>query len=73
MKKTVLILLLSVSFLSVNLNAGKEGERRQIKVRTTEADLVVKARDSYIYSAKGNKFTQITGNKIDPASPNFRD
>ena len=53
--------------------AGKEGERRQIKVRTTEADLVVKARDSYIYSAKGNKFTQITGNKIYPASANFRD
>ncbi|HJU91634.1 MAG TPA: VWA domain-containing protein [Pyrinomonadaceae bacterium] len=53
--------------------AGKEGERRQIKVRTTESDLVVKARDSYIYSAKGNKFTQITGNKIVPASANFRD
>src|SRR5690348_10404150 len=30
--------------------AGKEGERRQIKVKTTEADLVVKSRDSYIYS-----------------------
>ena len=29
---------------------GKEGERRQIKVRTTERDLVVKSRDSYIYS-----------------------
>jgi len=29
---------------------GKEGERRQIKVKVTEADLVVKARDSYIYS-----------------------
>ena len=53
--------------------AGKEGERRQIKVRTTESDLVVKARDSYIYSAKGNKFTPVTGNRIDPASANFRD
>ena len=53
--------------------AGKEGERRQIKVRTTESDLVVKARDSYIYSAKGNKLTQVTGNKIYPASANFRD
>jgi Ca-activated chloride channel homolog len=53
--------------------AGKEGERRQIKVRTTESDLVVKARDSYIYSAKGNKFTQVTGNKNDLASANFRD
>ena len=55
------------------MSAGKEGERRQIKVKTTEADLVVKARDSYIYSAKGNKFTQVTGNKIGPASANFRD
>ena len=29
---------------------GKDGERRQIKVRTTEKDLVVKSRESYIYS-----------------------
>ena len=38
-------------------NAGKDGERRQIKVRTTEADLVVKSRQSYIYSEpqKGTK------------------
>jgi hypothetical protein len=40
--------------------AGKEGERRQIKVKTTESDLVVKARDSYIYSNQGSKFTQVT-------------
>ena len=40
--------------------AGKDGERRQIKVNVTESDLVVKARDSYIYSDKGKKFTQIT-------------
>src|SRR5215217_6780513 len=39
---------------------GKEGERRQIKVRVTESDLVVKARDSYIYSDKSTKFTQVT-------------
>ena len=32
---------------------GKDGERRQIKVKVTESDLVVKARDSYIYSDKG--------------------
>jgi VWFA-related protein len=38
---------------------GTEGEQRQIKVKVTEADLVVKARDSYIYSPdKKNKFTQ---------------
>ena len=39
---------------------GKDGERRQIKVRVTESDLVVKARDSYIYSDKGKKFSQVT-------------
>jgi Ca-activated chloride channel homolog len=39
---------------------GKDGERRQIKVRTTESDLVVKSRDSYIYSDKSKKFTQAT-------------
>ena len=39
---------------------GKEGERRQIKVRVTESDLVVKARDSYIYSEKTRKFAQVT-------------
>jgi VWFA-related protein len=32
--------------------AGKDGERRQIKVRSTEPDVVVKSRDSYIYAAK---------------------
>ena len=39
--------------------AGKEGERRQIKVKTTEPDLVVKSRNSYIYSEpkKGAKDT----------------
>jgi Ca-activated chloride channel homolog len=31
--------------------AGKNGERRQIKVKVTEGDLVVKARDSYIYNS----------------------
>jgi VWFA-related protein len=39
---------------------GKEGERRQIKVRVTESDMVVKSRDSYIYSDKSKKFTQVT-------------
>lgn len=38
---------------------GQSGERRQIKVKVTEADLVVKARDSYIYSDKVNKLTQM--------------
>jgi VWFA-related protein len=38
---------------------GKDGERRQIKVKVTEGDLVVKARDSYIYSEKGKKFAQV--------------
>jgi hypothetical protein len=35
--------------------AGKDGERRQVKVKVTEADLVVRARDSYIYS--GSKYS----------------
>jgi VWFA-related protein len=39
---------------------GKDGERRQIKVKVTESDLVVKSRDSYIYSDKGKNFTQVT-------------
>lgn len=39
---------------------GKDGDRRQIKVKVTESDLVVKARESYIYSDKGKKFTQVT-------------
>jgi VWFA-related protein len=36
---------------------GKNGERRQIKVKVTEPELVVKSRDSYIYSEppKGTK------------------
>jgi VWFA-related protein len=38
---------------------GKDGERRQIQVKVTESDLVVKARDSYIYSEKGKKFAQV--------------
>ena len=38
---------------------GKDGERRQIKVKTTEADLVVKARNSYIYNEKAHKFAQM--------------
>jgi Ca-activated chloride channel family protein len=40
--------------------AGKDGEKRQIKVRVTEANLVVKSRDSYIYSDKNKKFAQTT-------------
>src|SRR5262249_20368279 len=40
--------------------SGKDGERRQIKVKVTEADLVVKSRDSYIYSDKTKKFTQVS-------------
>jgi hypothetical protein len=40
--------------------AGKDGEQRQIKVKMTEANLVVKSRDSYIYSDKSKKFAQVT-------------
>ena len=31
---------------------GQPGQRRQIKVRMTHPDMVVKARDSYIYAQK---------------------
>ena len=55
---------------------GQNGERRQIKVRVTEADLVVRARDSYIYSDKGHRFTQNLwlkpGKRTYPASSSFR-
>lgn len=40
--------------------AGKDGEQRQIKVKVTEANLVVKARDSYIYSDKSKRFAQVS-------------
>lgn len=40
--------------------AGKDGEQRQIKVKVTEANLVVKSRDSYIYSDKSKKFAQVS-------------
>ena len=33
---------------------GQPGQRRQIRVRVNQSDLVVKARDSYIYSEKNN-------------------
>lgn len=40
---------------------GKDGERRLIKVRTTKPELVVRSRDSYIYSEKkASKFAQVT-------------
>lgn len=39
-------------------NAGQAGERRQIKVRVTQPNLVVVARDSYIYSPKTNDTPQ---------------
>lgn len=37
---------------------GQEGQRRQIKVRVNQADLVVKARDSYIHTQKSPSPTQ---------------
>ena len=40
--------------------AGKDGERRQLKVRVTDPGLIVKSRDSYVYSEppKGTKDTK---------------
>ena len=39
-------------------NAGQAGQRRQIKVRVSQPNLVVVARDSYIYSPKNNDGSQ---------------
>ena len=39
---------------------GRNGQRRLIKVRTTEAELVVKSRDSYIYTDKAGTPTSTT-------------
>lgn len=38
---------------------GKDGERRQIKVKSTEPDVVVKSRGSYIYS-EGKKESKVS-------------
>jgi VWFA-related protein len=38
--------------------AGRPGERHQIKVRTNRAELVVRARDSYIYQSSSNATAQ---------------
>jgi hypothetical protein len=35
--------------------AGQSGQRRDIKVRVNQPNLVVKARDNYIYSKSGAK------------------
>jgi Ca-activated chloride channel family protein len=42
---------------------GKAGERRAIKVRVDESNVVVKARDSYVFS---NKSAQTTGTQKQP-------
>jgi hypothetical protein len=42
---------------------GKTGQRRALKVRVDEPNLVVKARDSYVYS---NKSAQTTGAEKQP-------
>jgi VWFA-related protein len=45
-------------------NAGQAGQRRQIKVRVTQPNLVVVARDSYIYSPKNNEAPQVDNQKF---------
>jgi hypothetical protein len=47
--------------------AGQAGQRRNIKVRVNQPDLVVKARDSYIYSQKATTDKANTGQQ--PAEP----
>jgi VWFA-related protein len=43
--------------------AGKNGERRQIKVQVTQPNLAVQARDSYVYSQKKAEEKQEGGEK----------
>src|ERR1700741_4067701 len=40
--------------------AGKDGERRRIKVSVTEPNVAVRSRDGYIYSERNKKFSQLT-------------
>lgn len=47
--------------------AGQAGQRRNIKVRVNQPDLVVKARESYIYSQKGDK--ENTGQQPKESNP----
>ena len=49
--------------------AGQAGQRRNIKVRVNRPDLVVKARDSYIYSQKATADKANTGQQPTKASP----
>jgi VWFA-related protein len=44
--------------------AGQDGERRQIKVRVNRPELVVKARDSYVYSQKKTNAQDQNGQKF---------
>jgi VWFA-related protein len=46
--------------------AGTNGERRKIKVKANEPELVVKSRDSYIYSVKKNSSGETTEKKQSP-------
>ena len=47
--------------------AAQEGQRRQIKVRVNQSDLVVKARDSYVYSGKKPDGKDVNGQKFKEA------
>jgi Ca-activated chloride channel homolog len=46
--------------------AGQPGQRRQIKVRVNQPDLVVKSRDSYIYSQKKTNDKEASGQQATP-------
>ena len=48
---------------------GQPGQRREIKVRVSEPNLVVKARDSYVYSQKTPNDKQSNGQSPDGTSP----
>ena len=48
---------------------GQPGQRRQIKVRVSQPGLVVKARDSYVYSQKATGKKDNTGQQPNPTVP----
>ena len=44
--------------------AAQAGQRRQIKVRVNQPDLVVTARDSYVYAQKKTDLKNVDGQKL---------
>jgi hypothetical protein len=50
-------------------SVGQPGQRREIKLRVNEPNLVVKARDGYVYSQKTPNDKESNGQSPDGTSP----